>query len=285
VPRQVALLARFDAAGRKIWQRQLSAQESRGRIPVVRVAGEVIHVAWLEQRGDAAPMLRVASLDKQGNWLRPPRDVAEAGSDTWNLNAAVGPRNVLQVVFDRAEGGRAKEVHWVIVREAGIEQRRVDADDGRASVFPDIALEDSRYAITWVDSRDGNDEVYLRCGGLDASGSPATPVPDDPAPQRVTRTPAESMGAYAVWQEGILELAWSEGRGGHRELWRQSFDQDCRPRTAARRVAAWGWQAGIPSLAASPAGLALAWNGLRGPSSVVLLKVWPRAVSPGAAAR
>jgi hypothetical protein len=155
-----------------------------------------------------------------------------------------------------------------------------------------------RYAVTWFDSRDGNQEVYLRCGTWGSTGLPGSGLlVDDPSARRVTRTSAESIGAYVTWNQGHVELAWTEGRDVHRVLWRQRFDRDCRPLGSAQRVGSAGAQAGIPSLAASPAGLALAWNGQRGdpsapvhghsrkPSSVVLLKVWPASVSPSAAAR
>jgi hypothetical protein len=281
---QVALLARFDATGRRIWQRQLSADDSRGRIPVVRVAGRVIHAAWIEQRDDQLPVLRVARLDDQGNWLGAPRDAAHASNNTWNLNAAVGANGALHVVFDSDSPGRAKEIQWVIARLEGIEHL-ASADDGRYSVYPDIALDGSRYAITWVDSRDGNDEVYLRCGELDESGAPDGLSTEDGAKWRVTRTDTQSMGAYVAWHAIGPELAWVEVNGERRELWRQSFDRDCRPLSAAARVERGRWQAGIPSLASSRVGLALAWNGLRGTSSVVRLRVWPRTLSPSAAAR
>lgn len=282
--RQVALLARFGADGRRRWQRQLSAEDASGRIPVVRVAGDVIHVAWLEQRADALPVLRVASLDSGGNWLRAPRDAGRASRDTWNLNAAVGPQGVFHVVFDSSGRDGARELSWVTVRDERIGRRQVGAEDDRDPVFPDIALDGPAFALAWVDVRDGNEEVYLRCGQLDASGEPPALLSGERA-RRVTRTSAGSMGAYAAWHEGGLELAWIEASSEHAALWHQRFDRDCRPRSAPRRMAGWGRQAGIPSLAASAAGLALAWNGRRGPGAVALLKVWPRTLSPRAAAR
>lgn len=297
--RQWAFVARFDSRGSRLWQRQLSAEDASGRIPVVRVAGGIIHAAWLEQRGDAMPTLRVASLDAAGEWLHAPRDAAAVGRNTWNLNAAVSADGTFHVLLDAEPGSRAKELHWVQVRDDRIEDRRVSQDDGHESAYPDIAFEGSRYAVTWFDSRDGNEEVYLRCGELDSSGAPPADLMLDDAgavheagARRVTHTSTESIGAYLTWHEGRIELAWTEGMGTHRVLWRQRFDRDCRPLGAARSVDGQGTEAGIPSLAASSAGLLLAWNGQRGdpsapahghsrrPSSAVLLQV-----SPNAAAR
>src|SRR5512139_318457 len=210
--RQVALLARFGPDGRRRWQRQLSADDASGRIPLVRVAGDAIHAAWLEHRGDALPMLRVASLDSDGNWLRAPRDAARASRDTWNLNAAADAQGAFHVVFDSASEGRARELHWVVVQGERIERRQVSAEDGRDSVFPDIALQGNHFAVTWADARDGNGEVYLRCGVLDASGAPPAPLPEAGA-LRITRTAAESMGAYAAWHGTGIVIAWIEAVG------------------------------------------------------------------------
>jgi hypothetical protein len=297
--RQAAILGRFDSSGRQLWLRQLSSGDASGRNPVVRVAGAIIHAAWIEQRADAQPRVKVATLDAAGRLLQPPHDVAAAGSNTWNLNAAVDRDGALHVLFDAATASRAKELHWVRVRGDAIDDRRASRDDGIESAYPDIALDGTRYAVTWFDSRAGNSEVYLRCGQLDPSGAlPANLLLDEDAALRVTHTPAESTGAYVAWQDERVVLAWIEGEGAHRVLWLQQFDPDCHPAGAARRVDGRGAEAGVPSLAASAAGLLLAWNGQRAvpaaanqgrgrkPASVVLLEVSPaRQLSPNAAAR
>jgi len=299
LPRQVAMLGRFDRTGRRLWFRQLSSGGSSGRNPVVRVAGGVIHVAWIEQRGDSQPAVNAARLDAAGEWLRPPRSIAAAGRDTWNLNAAIGADGTFHVLFDAATATPAKELRWVRVRDDAIDDLRASREDGFESAYPDIAFDGARYAVTWFDSRDGNSEVYLRCGRLDPSGAvPANLLLDDGEALRVTRTPAASTGAYVAWQEGRIVLAWIEGEGVHRALWLQRFDRDCRPVDGARRVDGRGTEAGIPSLATSAEGLLLAWNGQRGdpaapaqdqgrpPSSVVLMEVSPtRPLSPSAAVR
>ena len=287
-PRQFVQVGRFDVSGRRIWQRRLSGEDVRGRIPVVRVAGNVVHVAWLEQRGDEPPMLRSAKLDAMGGWLSPPRDLFPAGRATWNLNAAIGPDGSMHVVFD-TEAGRAKELEWIAAGAAHI-ARFASVDDGQTSMFPDIAIGGGRFAITWVDSRDGADEVYLRCGKLGPEGLPvAQQAIDATGAQRVTHTAGASTGAYAAWNGSGFELAWVESRGPRGLVMHQAFDADCRPRAKASPVDGWG-SAGIPSLASSPAGLLLAWNGMRGdPASAtsrVLLKIWPTpGVSRSAAAR
>lgn len=82
------------------------------------------------------------------------------------------------------------------------------------SAYPDIAIDGRQFAVTWFDSRDGNQEVYLRCGQLGASGAPESRLKvDGEHMRRVSRTAEESIGAYLVWHRNHIELAWTEGRG------------------------------------------------------------------------
>lgn len=279
--RQFALLARFDAQGRRRWQQQLSSDETNGRIPVVRVRDEVIHVAWIEQRDDGDAILRVASLDASGQWLQRPRDAARGDGNTWNLNAAVGADGSFHVLYDSGQGGMARELHWLHVHDGQIDERRVSTDDGKESVYPDIALDGARAAITWFDARHGHTEIYLRCVRLDAAGAPPADLRlDDRAARRVTHNPGDSVGAYVTWHDGNIELAWTEISGDRRRLMLQRFDGDCRPTAATRQIGGRQGAAGIASLASSTAGFALAWDEQRrDSSSLVLLRTWPASVT------
>lgn len=288
VSRQVALLSRFDANGKPRWRRQLSADDARGRIPVVRVRGDVIHAAWVEQRDGVEPVVRVASLNAEGEWLQRPTDAAPVGSDTWNLNAAIAAGGSFHVLYDSSKGSKAKELHWLRVHDGRVEDRRISADDGSESTYPDIALDGAHAAITWLDSRDGNQEVHLRCIQLDASAAlPANWRVDDGEAHRITRTPGDSIGAYVTWHDGGLELAWTEVSGEQRHLMLQRFDRDCHALGEAAELAGAQGAAGIPSVASSKAGFAVAWDEQRSDdtrvadghsrkiNSVARLRTWP----------
>ena len=288
VKQQVVLLARFDAQGKPRWQRQLSADDVRARIPVVRVYGDTIHAAWVEQRTDTVSMIRVASLDARGQWLQEPRDAAVVGSNTWNLNATIGADGVFHVLYDSGTGTAAKELHWLQARGDRITDQRVSADDGKESAYPDISLHGSRVAVTWFDSREGNEEIYLRCVNLDASGSPPFDLRlDDGIAVRVSHTPGPSIGAYLTWHGDTVELAWTEISGEQRTLFLQRFDRECKAMGEPRELAGARGAAGIPSLASASDGFAMAWDEQRrnadaqAPhghsrriSSVVRLRTW-----------
>jgi hypothetical protein len=232
------------------------------------VRGNEIHVAWLEQQGEGTPIVRAATLDGDGNWIHAPGDAAMAGRTTWNLGAAVGEDGTFHIVYDRTGGTRASELYWVQVRNGHITQRAVSHDDGYGSTYPDIALQGSRAALSWTDTRDGNEQTYLRCIVLDGAGAPPPGlVLDDEMALRVTRRSQPSIGAYLAWHQGQLMLTWTGGRSTRRRLWLQRFDTDCHPLGRARALSPPGSNAGIASPAASPAGFAVAWNSQLGPDA------------------
>lgn len=281
--RQVALLARFDAQGRQRWQRQLSVAQANGRNPVIRVAGDIIHAAWIEQQGEAAPVLRVATLDTNGQWLGAPRDAAALSRTTWNLNAALAADGSFHVVYDAAPGTPASELLTTRIRGDSVDTRPLGPSDGRDSVYPDIALDRGHAALTWFDYRDGNAEVYLRCTSLDEAGALRS-APD----HRVTDSPGESIGAYLTWHLGRIYLAWSDAGAASQRLLLQVFDDQCRPQGAPRVLSTRAGVAGIPAIISWERGIALTWNERLGtlddlrrhghsrePSSIALLRVWP----------
>ncbi len=212
------------------------------------------------------------------------------GSNTWNLNATIGADGAFHVLYDAQAGTAANELHWLQVRGERIEDQLISADDGKDSAYPDISLHGSRVAVTWFDARDGNEEIYLRCTDLDASGAPPSDLRLDDGAVRVSRTPGASIGAYLIWHGDTLELAWTEISGEQKTLLLQHFDRQCNAKEGPQQVAGSRGAAGIPSLAVSPAGFAVAWDeqrrnastrALHGHSrrisSVVRLRTWRKA--------
>jgi hypothetical protein len=101
---------------------------------------------------------------------------------------------------------------------------------------------------------------------------------DSGAAVRVTRTPGSSIGAYLVWHGDTIELAWTEAGGEQRTLFLQRFDRQCNAKEAPREVAGARDAAGIPSLASSPAGFALAWDEQRRNASTQALHAHSRKI-------
>ena len=87
---------------------------------------------------------------------------------------------------------------------------RLTDDDGFASKYPDLVFAENRVAVTWLDERDGNSEVYLLMSSREKllHGARVESL-------RVTQSPGESIGAYVDWNGRHLGLAWSDDHDGN----------------------------------------------------------------------
>lgn len=256
-----AWLARIDRNGGERWRRLLPAEGGAGLRPVVRVQGQNIHVAWLRNLPEGSADIWYARYDPEGAEQRAPRMLALANPDTWNLNAALDDAGYLHLVYDAKVDTRAKELHHVIVDGAFSRSEVLSADDGLDSLYPDIAIAGSRVALTWFDSRDGNEEVYVAAGTMTDS------LQDRVAQaRRVTDTPGRSIGAYVAWNGPRLGLAWTDDTGGRTNAYVQVFTPVLSPEAPARALLDTRDTASIPSITAAGAGFAIAWNEYAQPS-------------------
>src|SRR5262249_12923219 len=107
--------------------------------------------------------------------------------------------------FDATSGTRADELFLAHVSRTSSDVRRLTADDGKASKYPDIAFSGTRVALTWFDEKDGNQEVYLFV-------SPADDLVEglEGRATRITDTPGDSIGAYVAGNGDRVGLAWCD---------------------------------------------------------------------------
>jgi hypothetical protein len=251
-----AHVALLDRDGVRRWERVLSGEGRNGRNTVVRKVGGQIVVAWIESGIGVPPAIWTARLDAGGASLGAPRRAADASSDTWNLNADADS-SALYLVYDARLGTRAKEVQLLRIAAEDITARTLTADDGRASVYPDLALHDGRAALSWGDDRDGNPEIYLAVGRLqDWLAGQA------PHAQRVTDSRGTSMGSYVAWNGLDIGVVWSEQTQDGFAIEFQRFD--ALGKAGSRRALSSGVaQSLTPSIRAWHDGFALAWNDYR----------------------
>jgi hypothetical protein len=253
----VPRLGLWSRSGTARWITDLSP---RGRNTTARVRGDLVFAAWIEDEVEPAAGVWSGWWNLEGKLVVAPRRVGAASKTTYNLNAALadpvpghGVPTAL-VVFDAQVGTRAQELH--VLEDDGIESRvtRLTPDDGFASTYPDLALEGTRAAITWFDTRDGNEEVYLRVVGRQELARP-----DAIGGARVTTTKGHSIGAYTAWNGGRLGLAWCDDTEGQHEIYFAEFDTAGTPRGAAERLTDTRAGSLIPAIRAWRAGFALAW--------------------------
>lgn len=250
-----AWLSRIGRHGGERWRRLLPAEGGAGLRPAVRVQGNDIHVAWVRTLTDGTADLWYARYDSEGAEAREPRVIAPASPDTWNLNAALDGAGRMHVVYDAKTTTRARELRRVIVEGSSSSVETLTPDDGFDSLYPDIAIANDRIALTWFDTRDGNEEVYL------ATGTFTDSLPDRVAEaHRITNTPGHSIGAYLALNGNRLGLAWTDDTGGHTDAYFQVFSPSLDPEAPARALLHTHDTASIPSVAAAGSGFAIAWN-------------------------
>lgn len=276
-----ARVGAWTTAGGWRWTRTLSHRGRRGRVPVVAVLADRIQCVWLEEtRGALRPS---ASADRDraefepdaaGNagteaavWaqqlrldgapLGPSVRVAVASRETWNLNLRLDQDGVAWIVFDARVGTRAHELFLARVEGGSATVRRLSADDGVPSVYPDVAFGAGRAAFTWFDERDGNADVHLAV--VDPRRLP--PAIEEAALQ-VTDTAGASIGAYVAWNGARFGLAWSDEiePGRSHELHFQQFTTGGAPEGAPRRLTDNPTASLIPAIRGAGSRFALAWN-------------------------
>jgi hypothetical protein len=274
-----ARLGLWSRNGAARWMTTLSPH---GRNTVTRVQGELIFAAWIEDEAPPNAGLWTGWWNLKGDVVVAPRRIADAGKTTYNLNAAIVPgppdRGVptALVAFDTNVHTKANEVF--IAEDDGMDVRvaRLTPDDGFPSAYPDLAISGTRAAVTWFDEKDGNQEVYLGVGPIDALGTP-----DALKSSRVTTTPGHSIGAYPAWTGNRLGLAWCDDTPGQHEIYFAEFSATGAPNGETRRITNTRPDSLIPAIQAHDHGWVVTWIEYEGTShngngrSQVLLTLVP----------
>ncbi len=254
------LVPRLGVWGRDGRQRWVKTLAENGRNTVVRAGAGAVFAAWIQDEAEGRAAVWGGWWREDGRDLIPPRRLADAGTTTWNLNAALDPnasrgRPRVWLAFDAKAGTRSEELFVADVDDSGQRVTRVSDDDGVASKYPDIAFTSDRVAVTWFDAKDGNEEVYLFVGAPgELTGGLGQRA------RRVTTTPGRSIGAYVTWNDGRVGLVWCDDSEGQSEIYFQSFDATGGPQQPARRVTQTPESSLIPAIKPWRSGFALAWN-------------------------
>jgi len=254
-----AWLAGLTSEGNRQWVVRLGDRESSSRNPVVRVIGDKLHVAWIEQalrdNGDNQSSIRHQVFTLSGKALAPAHEIGRANRDTWNLNATTSGNRFI-VAYDAALSTQAHELHMLVVSGQDVLHRSLSGNDGYASLYPDLQVNASgRAALTWFDERDGNQEVYLLAAPLDTFVTGALPPPE-----RISHSDEASIGAYLSWNGEVIGLAWSDEEAGQRQIFTRTFEANGTPLGPVRHFAPVEGSASVPAIRARGADFLLAWN-------------------------
>lgn len=261
-----AWLAGLNRQGRKQWQIRLGDEQNIARNPVVRFMAGRLYTAWIEQapgqNRHAAARVIYQKFNPDGTPAGKPLIAGQASSSTWNVNAGTY-KNRFILTYDAQIDTKAPELQMVVISDGSATQHRVSADDGFASLYPDMQINrHGEAALTWFDERDGNQEVYFALAPFEhfMSGLPEA--------KRVTYSKGPTIGAYAAWNGSRLGLAWVDSVAGRSDLYAQVFAADGAALGPAKAITSPGGKehtgnAGVPAIRALDDGFLIGWNGYR----------------------
>jgi hypothetical protein len=251
-----AQLGAWSFDGVRRWVQPLGSTTRDTRIPLVRAARDGLFAAWIEGEEADRHVVRGQWRALDGSPMGEPISLGPAGPTTWNLNAAIDSRGVPFVVFDALVGTQAQELYLVEVASTGPVISRLGADDGHSSEYPDIAFSAAdEVALTWFDSRHGNDEVYLAGGSLAELRANL-----EEHEHRITDTSGSSIGAYVAWNGARIGLAWSDDTPGQFEIYFRPFAVDGDALGPQKRITDNPMSSLIPAIEPWRDGFALAWS-------------------------
>ena len=248
--------------GKRLWETGFGHSSKQVRNPTVRQLGDHLEAAWIEQSREDDHTNRATVWHQRftltGKPLGPARQIGLANRDTWNINACVSGGNLI-VVYDAAVSSQVHELQMIVAGAGGARQMTLGANDGFASLYPDLQVNSTgQAALTWFDEKDGNEEVYLVAEPLEAleQGRMLSPL-------RVSHSQEDSIGAYVVWNGSIIGLAWSDVVSGQRDILTRTFTADGKPFGPLRVFKPTKGEASIPAIRAAGAGFLVAWNDYR----------------------
>ncbi len=210
---------RHSSDGGASWgkERQLSAgRRANSWVPTVEVAGDAVHVAWVDtQDGNEEEYYR-RSTDAGRTW-GPAIRLTRNAANSWAPSLAVTGSQVHLVWFDQRDSPVQAIDEWEIYT------RRSD-DGGRTwgpllrltrapgrSLRPSVVADGDRVTVLWFDGRDGDLEIYAK----ESADGGRTWSEDD----RLTRAPGESRHVSVATAGGELYAVWYDERDGNPEVY------------------------------------------------------------------
>lgn len=261
--RQVKL-ALLDSQLRVLHESLISTPDKDAMTPVLVSTSSGFYLAWLQSEFASVenePFYEIVGLrlDAQGQASSQIQTLASASQTTWNINAE-SQGDAVTLVYDAEFATAASELYAIEVSDDASRLLQLTADDGYASKYPDLAVNDGVAALTWFDNLIGNYEIYLAI--LPQSELLSDSIPDqlELLAERVTYSRGDSIGAYLAWQGDRLMLSWSEPVQDIYEIFYRSWDAAGESQMGARALTRSGFNSYIPSIAPFRSGFAVAWN-------------------------
>ena len=203
--------ARLDAAGNKVGSDvRVTNNTVASNFPSLVWTGSVYGVSW-DDRRDGNYEIYFARLDAAGNKVGSDVRITNDSSASQYSSLVWRGGEYGVAWYDNRDGNY--EIYFARLDAAGNKigsDVRVTSAAGN-SMDPSLAWTGSEYGVSWLDGRDGNNEIYFV--RIDAAG---TKIGSD---VRITSNASASYDPALVWTAGEYGVAWWDSRDGNTEVY------------------------------------------------------------------
>jgi hypothetical protein len=193
---------------------QLTSDPSDPGVPSIAAIGSDVHIVWHDIRDGNWEIYYKRSTDGGLTWGPDQRLTNDAATSERPSIAVTGtePNEEISVVWDDDRDGD-KEIYFVHSSDGGVtwqSQTRLTSSIGESEAAC-IGAFNSNVHVTWVDSRDGNSEIYYK-----KSTDSGLTWGDD---MRLTNDPVVSANPSIALSGNNIHIVWIDWRENNEEVY------------------------------------------------------------------
>ncbi len=224
------------------------------RTPSLVRSGDGWALAWTDDRPDEGGVF-LARLDDAGTLRGEPARIVVAAGSVGDPKLVATRAGLAAGWHVLADGFYDASIARFDAQGGALESASLVPDGpgpGGTASYPAPARAGDGLAAAWVDTRDGNNEIYFARFGADGTRAGAD--------LRVTDHPGSSLWPSLAAGEGGFGLAWRDERNGEEGIVFTRVDGDGSSAGAEHVVAAGSRNDAAPALVAGESGWGLAWT-------------------------
>ena len=189
---------------------RLTNNTAYSEYPSISVAGSAVHVVWNDFRDGSDQIYYKRSTDGGASWGPDIRLTNDSVSSQYPSVSVSGP--VVYVVWTDWRDGNY-EIYYKCSTDGGASwgtDTRL-TNNPFTSLFPSVSVSGLFVHVVWIDSRDGNDQLYYACstdGG--ASWGADTRLTDN---MYFSESPSVSVSG------SVVHVVWNDSRDGNTEIY------------------------------------------------------------------
>ncbi len=248
------------------WEADIRLTNSPGSsyFPAIRVSGNLVLVAWSDNRDGNFEIYFKRSEDGGGTWSPDARLTSNSSASDYPSITASG--NTAIIVWQDLRDNNY-EIYFKRSSNSGLswgpDQRL--SNNPAFSQYPSVTISGSKVNAAWEDNRDGNREIY-NCysgdGGLTWSGE-----------NRLTNNSSSSTSASVTSEGDFVGLTWSDQRDGNWEVYYKFSVNGGASFSADQRLTSANGNSWYPSIASYDSFIHICWQDSRDGNNEIYYKI------------